>query len=56
MELFKELDLSFFEKNRPNTAKDSLKNIESFKWSNEKEILTGKYKDKKIIELPKKEG
>lgn len=31
MELFKKLDLSFFEKNRPNTAKDSLKNIESFK-------------------------
>lgn len=54
MELQKKLPLNFFEKSRPNTPKNSLKKTKKFKWSNEKEILTGKYKRDKIIELPKK--
>lgn len=53
MELKKELPLSFFEKPRQNAPKNSLKDVIPFKWSNEKEILNGKNKDKVIVELPK---
>ena len=55
MELPKNFPLSFFEKSRPNTPKDSLKKTEPFKWSKEKEILSGKYKKDKIIQLPKEQ-
>lgn len=53
MELSKKLPLSFFEKSRPNAPKNSLKKTKPFKWSKEKEILSGKYKNDKIIELSK---
>lgn len=54
MELFKKLPTSFFEKSRPNAPKDSLKKVKSFEWSNEKEVLDRKYRNKKIIEISKK--
>lgn len=53
METAKKLPLSFFEKSRPNTKKGSLKKIKPFKWTNEEEILSGKYKKNKIIKLSK---
>lgn len=53
MEISKKISLDFFQKSRPNTSKESLKKIIPFKWSNEKEILSGKYKDRKIIKLTK---
>ena len=54
MVTMKKLPLSFFEKSRPTTPRDSLKKTIPFKWSNEKEILCGKYAKEKIIELTKK--
>ena len=51
MELNKKLPLSFFEKSRPNAPKNTLKDTAPFKWSNEKEILSGKKKEETIIEL-----
>lgn len=54
MELSKKLPTNFFEKSRPNAPKNSLKKVTPFKWSNEQDILKGKYKDKKIITLSKK--
>ena len=50
METIKKLPLSFFEKRRPNAPKNSLKDIETIKWS--KNILNGKKKI--IVSLPKK--
>ncbi len=53
METMKKLPLSFFEKSRPNAPRNSLKDVIPFKWSNEKEILSGKHTKEKIVELPK---
>lgn len=53
MGLKKELPLSFFEKTRQNAPKNSPKDVIPFKWTNEKEILSGKNKEKVIVELPK---
>ena len=53
MELLKKIPLSFFEKSRPNIEKKSLEKTKPFKWSDEKGILSGKYKKDKIIKLPK---
>ena len=46
MELNKKLPLSFFEKTRKNVSKKSLNDVKPFKWSNEKETLNGKKKDR----------
>lgn len=56
METIKKLPLSFFEKSRPNAPKKIKRDDEiiPFKWSNENEILSGKYKNDTIVELPKK--
>jgi len=54
METIKGLPLNFFEKSRPNAPKNSLKDVIPFKWSNEKEILSGKKKGQVVVELPKK--
>ena len=51
MDSKKRLPKSFFEKSRPNAPKNSLDEIIPFKWSNEKEIINGKFKDKVIIKL-----
>lgn len=51
MNIIKGLPTSFFEKSRPNTPKNSLDKIIPFKWSNEKEIISGKQKEKVIIKL-----
>ena len=53
MSILKRLSLNFFEKSRPNAPKNSLKKIKPFEWSNEKEVLSSKYKNDKIIKLPK---
>ena len=53
MDTIKRLPLSFFEKTRPNAPKNSLKDIVPFKWSNEKEILSGQKKKQVIVKLPK---
>lgn len=49
MELKKELPLSFFEKPRQNAPKNSLKDVNPFKWS--KEVLSGK--EQILVTLPK---
>lgn len=53
MEVIKELPIDFFEKTRPN-APETLKEIIPFKWSNEKEILSGKRTKEVIVTLPSK--
>ena len=53
MELKGTLPKSFFEKERPLAPKDSLKDIIPFKFSNEKDIKNGMYKNQKIIKLAK---
>ena len=45
------LPKSFFEKSRSNAPKNYLDEIIPFKWSNEKEIINGKFKNKVIIKL-----
>ena len=52
----KRLPKSFFEKSRPNAPKNSLDEIIPFKWSNEKEIINGKFKNKVIIKLKENSG
>ena len=54
METIKGLPLSFFEKSRPNAPKNALKKVSPFKWTNEKEILSGKKKEQVIVKLPEK--
>ena len=49
----KKIPLSFFERSRPDTSKNSLKNIQPFKWTNENEIINQKKKDQVIIKLSK---
>ena len=53
METQVKLPKSFFEKVRPVAPKDSLRDVLPFKFNNDEEIKTGKYKDKKIIKLVK---
>ena len=52
----KRLPKNFFEKSRPNAPKNFLNEIISFKWSNEKEIINGKFKNKVIIKLRENSG
>ena len=52
----KRLPKSFFEKSRPNAPKNYLDEIVPFKWSNEKEIINGKFKNKVIIKLRENSG
>ena len=52
----KRLPKSFFEKSRPNALKNYLNEIVPFKWSNEKEIINGKFKNKVIIKLKENSG
>lgn len=54
MESLKKLPINFFEKSRPNAPKNSLDNVIPFKWSDEKGILKGNYKGKKVVTLPKR--
>ncbi len=49
MENLKKLPISFFEKPRPNSPKNSLKDIIPIKWS--KEVINGK--KEVIVSLPK---
>ncbi len=53
METQVKLPKSFFEKVRPEAPKDSLKSVLPFKFTNDKEVKKGKYKNKTIIKLVK---
>ena len=55
MELTNKFSKDFFEQPRPETPKNNLKKLKPFKFSNDKKVLSGKYKNSKLITLPKKQ-